>query len=285
MTSPLKDRDTLITKVTEYLAVKPWLLPDQAVAAVCDAIRYSWVIPAGEYAAGVHELVQRLRDQDFRLERLANFWAAPDFKGITSVWRSADGKLFEQQFHNPESRHARDLTFRMYDRMRQPGISPGYRTKIRALIREVMEAIPVPPGAAVIAPFPPGSGPVLPEPEGQPERHPESQPAATPPTPNVRWYAATDLLTGPAGRSHRAILRRTVTESGENDEAFGQYEPGQMRWGPTSLLYSAERGDLAHWFSAVSEGDAATIADQLRRTCGVRRRSSPTGTPNDTHPE
>jgi hypothetical protein len=36
------------------------------------------------------------------------------------------------------------------------------------------------------------------------------------------------------------------------------------------MLYSAERGDLAHWFSAVSEDDAATIAEQLRRTCEIR---------------
>lgn len=281
MTSPLKDRDALIAKVTEYRAVKPWLTPGEAVAGVCDAIRYGWVIPAGEYTAGVHELIQKLRDQSFRLERLANFWGGPDFKGITSVWRSADGKLFEQQFHIPESRHARDFTFRMYDRMRQPGTSPGYRTEIRALIREVMAAVPVPPGAAAMAPFPPGSGPMLPEPDFQPG----SRPTAALPTPHVRWYAATDLLAGPADRSPRAILRRTVTGYGEHDEAFGRYGPGRLRWGPTSLLYSAERGDLAHWFSAVSEDDAATIAEQIRRTCGVRPRSGPTGTPNDTHPE
>jgi hypothetical protein len=167
----------------------------------------------------------------------------------------------------------------MYDRMRQPGTSPGYRTEIRALIREVMAAVPVPPGATAIALFPAGSGPMLPG----PERQPESQPTVTPP--NVRWYAATDLLTGPVDRPHRAILRRTVTASGEHDEAFGHYGPGPLRWGPTGLLYSAERGDLAHWFSAVSEDDAAAIAEQLRRTCRVRPRSSPTGTPNDTHPE
>jgi hypothetical protein len=143
--------------------------------------------------------------------------------------------------------------------MRQPGTSPGYRTEIRALIREVMAAVPVPPGANAIPGFPPGSGSAAPEPE----------PAAAPATANVRWYAATDLLAGPGDRPPCAILRRTVTEDGERDEAFGQYGPGQIRWGPTSLLYSAERGDLAHWFGAVSEDDAATIIEQLRRTCGV----------------
>jgi hypothetical protein len=145
-----------MAKVTEYLVVKPWLTPDEAVATVCDAIRYSWVIPASEYTAGVHELIQNMRDQDFRLERLANFWDRPDFKGISSVWRSADGKLFEQQFHVAESRHTRDFTFGMYDRMRQPAIRPGDRTEIRALIRDVMAAVPVPPGAIAIAPSPPG---------------------------------------------------------------------------------------------------------------------------------
>jgi hypothetical protein len=154
----------------------------------------------------------------------------------------------------------------MYDRMRQAGTSPGYRTEIRALIREVMAAVPVPPGAAAIAPFPPGSGPMPPEPEFRPE----PEPTATPPTPNVRWYAATGLLAGPADRAPRAILRRTVTEYGEHDEAFGQYDPGPLRWGPTPFLYSAERGDLAHWFSAVSEDGAAVIKEQVRRTAEIR---------------
>ena len=247
MSSPLKDHDALIAKVTEYLIVKPWLTPDEAVATVCDAIRYSWVIPASEYTDGVHGLVQQMHDQDFRLERLANFWGSPDFKGVTSVWRSADGKLFEQQFHVAESSHARDFTFQMYDRMRQPGTSAGERGQIRALLRDVMAAVPVPPGAIGISPFPPSSGGIL----------------SGPPAVGVSWYAATDLLAGPADRS-RAVLRRTVTNRGEHDQAFGKNgRSGEMRWAPTSLLYSAERGDLAHWFSAVSEDDAATVIDHL----------------------
>jgi hypothetical protein len=228
VTSPLKDRHALIAKVTEYLIVKPWLT-----------------------AAGVYELIQNMRDQDFSLERLANFWGRPDFKGITSVWRSADGKLFEQQFHVAESRHARDFTFGMYDRMRQAETRPEERAEIRALIRDVMAAVPVPPGAAGIPPFPPSAAPARPE---------------TPPPVGVAWHAATDLLAA-GDHSPRAILRRTITENGELDEALGRDDRvGQMRWLPTSLLYSAERGDLAHWFSLVSQADAATFTQDLRRT-------------------
>ncbi len=93
------------------------------------------------------------------------------------------------------------------------------------------------------------------------------------------------MLTGPADRPPRAILRRTVDEYGEHDEAFGRYGPGPLRWGRTSVLYSAERGDLAHWFSEVSEDDAAVIREQVRRTAESGRHKTPTGTPNDTHPE
>lgn len=258
MSSPNKERSALLDKVAEYLAVKPWLTPEEAVASVCDAIRYTWVFPASSYADGVREVVGKVRDQGNMLDRLANYWPRADFKGITSVWRSPHGQLFEQQFHVAESLHARDLTFQMYDRLRQPGTCPEERQEIRVLVREVMSYVPVPPGATGVLPHPP-------YPPGAEWALPRPSPLASP-SPQVTWYAVTELLNDQL----RAVLRRTVTPAGEYDEAFARDgRTGELRWQPTSMIYSAERGDLAHWFTLIGEDTAAVITEHLRARYGT----------------
>jgi hypothetical protein len=258
VSSPNKDRSAILNKVGEYLAIKPWCTPQQAVASVCDAIRYTWGFPVGDYSGGVAEVIEKTKDEGYLLDRLANFWPRPDFKGITSVWRTPEGQFFEQQFHIAESCHARDFTFQMYDRFRQPGVSTEERQEIRALIREIMAAVPVPPGAEGILPHPlppPGADEALPAP-----------PPLTCPAAQVSWYAVTELR----GGQFRAVARRTVAAGGEHDEAFARdSRTGQMRWRPTSVIYSAERGDLAHWFTIIDEGTASLITGHLRVSYGT----------------
>ena len=54
----------------------------------------------------------------------------------------------------------------------------------------------------------------------------------------ITYYAIVDELSTvehPAG-----VLRRIKSDAGERDETFGT----DLRWARSSLLYSAERGDL-----------------------------------------
>ena len=63
------------------------------------------------------------------------------------------------------------------------------------------------------------------------------------------------------------VTSLVVAAGGEHDEAFARdSRTGQMRWRPTSVIYSAERGDLAHWFTAIDERTASLITGHL----GVR---------------
>ncbi len=246
MTSPLKDPGAFKAKACEYMEAKPWLTPQRAVATICDGIRYTWGFPMADYTPGISEIVAKTQENGHHLERLANFWLSPDFKGVTSVWRTTEGQLFEQQFHIAESLHARDFTFQMYERMRHPHAYDQERAEIRALVREVMAAVPIPPGALGIP------------------AQAVSLPAPTPiALPQIMRYVFTDLT----DMSSRGLVRRTVTDMGEHDEAFCRRLDG-MRWQPTSLLYSAERGDLAHRFTAVDEATAGDITARLTRAYG-----------------
>jgi hypothetical protein len=75
----------------------------------------------------------------------------------------------------------------------------------------------------------------------------------------VTYYAIVDDLSSreqPAG-----VLRRIYFEvGGRRDEAFSQ----DLVWERTSLLASAERGDLQNEFIEVTEDEANQIVAQVR---------------------
>jgi hypothetical protein len=75
----------------------------------------------------------------------------------------------------------------------------------------------------------------------------------------VTYYAIVDDLSSreqPAG-----VLRRIYFEvGGRRDEAFSQ----DLVWKRTSLLASAERGDLQNEFIEITEDEANQIVAQIR---------------------
>jgi hypothetical protein len=79
------------------------------------------------------------------------------------------------------------------------------------------------------------------------------------------YYALVDKFSSrerPGG-----VLRRAEDDGGQEDEAFMR----SLKWEPTPLLYSAERGDLDIEFFEISDEEAERIV--------ARIRASVTGTP------
>jgi hypothetical protein len=77
-------------------------------------------------------------------------------------------------------------------------------------------------------------------------------------TEKITYYAIIDEFTS---RDHPAgVLRRVENEEGEIDEVFAR----NLRWEFSPLLYSAERGDLANEFVAISEEEAGRIVERIR---------------------
>lgn len=75
----------------------------------------------------------------------------------------------------------------------------------------------------------------------------------------VTYYAIIDDLSSrerPAG-----VLRRVYLETGgRQDEAFSR----DLVWKRTTLLVSAERGDLKNEFIEITEDEANQIVDRIR---------------------
>jgi len=74
----------------------------------------------------------------------------------------------------------------------------------------------------------------------------------------ITYYAIVDDFSSrgnPAG-----VLRRVKHEEGQRDEAFGS----DLQWSHSSLLYSAERGNLDNKFIEISADEAERIVARIR---------------------
>ena len=77
-------------------------------------------------------------------------------------------------------------------------------------------------------------------------------------TDKTTYYAIIDES---SSRDHPAgVLRRVENAEGEVDEVFSR----NLTWEFSSLLYSAERGDLTNDFTEISEEEANQIVDRVR---------------------
>jgi hypothetical protein len=75
---------------------------------------------------------------------------------------------------------------------------------------------------------------------------------------DVTYYAVVDDFSSrerPAG-----VVRRVKHAGGQRDEAFGQ----DLQWSHTSLLYSADRGNLDNKFFEITEEEADRIVERIR---------------------
>ncbi len=77
---------------------------------------------------------------------------------------------------------------------------------------------------------------------------------------HITYYAIVDDFS--SRESPAGVVRRIKHDAGQRDEAFGR----DLQWNHTSLLYSAERGNLDNKFYEISEDEANRIVARIRAT-------------------
>ena len=151
-----KGADRLKEKIAERLRYHPDLPPRQAVAGIPDAVRFTLEYSESHYTEGVPADVERLKEAGYELMKLKNLWAKDQYKGINSQWlRPETGLRFEVQFHTPESREAKELTHKAYERLRDPDTSKAEESKLEDYQRRVNALVRIPPNAFTIQDYPP----------------------------------------------------------------------------------------------------------------------------------
>jgi hypothetical protein len=150
----LKGEDRLKEKIADEMAAKAWLTLRQALDTVADPVRFTLTYTPDRYADGVRTDVERLKEEGFELIQLKNLWASDQYKGVNSQWcRTETGLRFEVQFHTPESREAKELTHKAYERIRSSQASPAERRELEDFQRRVNELVLAPPGVDGVKDF------------------------------------------------------------------------------------------------------------------------------------
>jgi hypothetical protein len=76
---------------------------------------------------------------------------------------------------------------------------------------------------------------------------------------HITYYAIVD---GDSSRGAPVgVIRRTSHDKGQRDEVFGR----DLHWGRTRMLYSYEQGNRDQRLYLITEEEATTIADRIRR--------------------
>jgi hypothetical protein len=128
---------------------------EEAVAAVSDAIRYTFQYRESRYTQGVWTDLERLKEKGFELHTFKNSWSADQYKGINTQWIEPDtGQRFEVQFHTRISFEAKQLTHDAYERLRTKQADKFEQMVLEAFQSKVTAEVPVPPGAADIPDYP-----------------------------------------------------------------------------------------------------------------------------------
>jgi len=227
----LKDPGRIEARVAEDVRVKG-RTADEALAAITDRTRFSFLYPHDGYRPGMLADVAVLRSRGFIEVERRNLWEAAVRLGTVSVWRTpGSGELFEVQFHTSLSHSVRERSFPLYTRLRSAEPDDATRMELQALSRALC-----------------WSGPVLVDRpsrlDGMPHR--------------VAYFAIIDALS--SRESPAGVLRRVMYPDGQRDEAFGH----DLEWRHTFLLYSAERGNLDNKLRQISGIEAARIVASVR---------------------
>jgi hypothetical protein len=152
----LKGADRLKEKIAERLRYRPDLTPRQAASEVPDAVRFTLEYSESHYTMGVQSDVERLKGSGYELLKLKNLWAKDQYKGVNSQWRGPEtGLRFEVQFHTLESREAKELTHKAYERLRDPLTSKAEESVLEDYQRRVYVLIRLPPEVSNIEDYPP----------------------------------------------------------------------------------------------------------------------------------
>jgi hypothetical protein len=260
----MDDREArIMARIAEDVRVKG-RTPGEALANITDIVRYTLRYPPQDYTGRVHADIERLWREGHAELGVRNHWTARAWKGISTAWQEpATGQRFEVQFHTPESLAARELTYPAYQRLRDPATPDGTRATIMAFIRDVYAGEPAaqaPPAERERAERARATADRVARERAtsfrasfQPAEHPADGDQVT-------YYAIVDRYSSedcPAG-----VLRRVEKgHDGLRDEAFGR----DLRWRPTFLLYSWERGNLDNSLHEIHADRAARLTDRIRR--------------------
>ena len=146
----IKGMERFKEKVATELRAKP----DRSIAEITgrmpDAVRYTYQCDEDSYAENYKDICSRLEASKSELIVCRNYWDDPDYKGVNTRWLSANGQVFEAQFHTADSFQAKQLTHSAYERLRTIAPTSAERPELESFQQIVTSHVRIPVGVETI---------------------------------------------------------------------------------------------------------------------------------------
>ncbi len=144
----LKSPASLAEKLRQLIAFRHKTL-DEAVTSVNDALRYSVVLPADRFSDGYRHIAARLDDLGHEKRRVANHFTKPQeaFSAVSVTLRTAQGQLWEIQFHTSETFRLKQQFHDLYKQLqwqRLQGVPLAERRERQRPATQAFRALPLP---------------------------------------------------------------------------------------------------------------------------------------------
>ena len=143
----IKGEDSLSRKIRGYVEEKG-ISPQQARDSVKDAVRYTAIFDANNYAKGAQAVQKALEQRGWKRynHQFKNYWrGGDDYDGYNCVFVNDEGFKFELQFHTPESIRVKEKSHVLYEEARD--LPPGaQRDKLVNEMTSLWGSVPRPMG-------------------------------------------------------------------------------------------------------------------------------------------
>lgn len=149
----LKTMDSLSGKIARQSKERNWTLADTIKKDLKDTIRYAVTYEEGVYVKNVQSMMETLKAEGWKFEKIKNTWATKDYHGIGTV-AIKNGTRMEIQFHTRVSwkikqEFSEDLYKQIQALPKFQNATGKQRAAIRALeaeLKRVWGPVRIPPG-------------------------------------------------------------------------------------------------------------------------------------------
>ena len=110
-----------------------------------DLNRYTMLFDDAQYTRKVSGVIADMEAQGFKFSKVKNTWNTNTYKGINCNVTAPDGRVFELQFHTPESfRIKMDVSHPLYEKARKLSTTEAQKKVLNKQMKDAWDTVPLP---------------------------------------------------------------------------------------------------------------------------------------------
>jgi hypothetical protein len=144
----LKSRDSTIRKIETRMAERGYDNPHDV--PIRDTLRYTMQFgddPGGHHNYSVAYVLATMEGLGHTVIAVKNYWPrGDDYSGINTILQAPNGLAWELQFHTPKSFELKMSSHKVYEQVREPGVSIETRQLLYIQVADEWALVPIPAG-------------------------------------------------------------------------------------------------------------------------------------------